>query len=263
MQTPAGGDLLVTNPPAILPCSLPQRDPDLPQRWGWGWASTSPAAGPPRDHHGTITGPQQQIGPVHPISAICLPRLGLAPWLSTSHWHGPSEPWASGQWPQNILAAGTAPCQEGEQAGDIGMGAACSTRVPEPCATARGCDTPRAPREKTPDTPGPPLNATAPNPAGSGEQPCHGRTQLVAISARRLATPSRALHSYKSSMVQPPGRESRRMGTPPRPAGDQPTSPPPAAATTGTRGLGTPAPGASAAPAPTRSVGCSDEKNLT
>lgn len=99
----------MTNPPAILPCSLPQWDLALPQCWGWGWASTSPAAGPPRDPHGTPTGPQQQTSLVHPISAICLPRLGLAPWLSTSHWHGPSKPWASGQWPQDILAAGAAP----------------------------------------------------------------------------------------------------------------------------------------------------------
>lgn len=81
MQTPAGGDLLVTNPPAILPCSLPQWDLALPQRWGWGWASTSPAAGPPRDHHRTPAADQPRA------SHLC--HLPAPPWPRSVAFHEP------------------------------------------------------------------------------------------------------------------------------------------------------------------------------
>lgn len=115
--------------------------------------------GPPWDHHGTLAADWPRA------SHLC--HLPAPPWPRSVALHEPLA-WPQQALGQRAVATGRFGSQEGEQARDIGMGAPCSTRVPEPCATARGCDTPRAPREKTLDTPGPPPNATAPNPAGSG-----------------------------------------------------------------------------------------------
>lgn len=111
--------------------------------------------GPPRD-------PSSRL-------ASCIPSLPSAcPALASLRGF----PRAAGMAPASPGPAGSGHRTFWQPGRGAGKGHRHGGSMQHTCARAlchsRGCDTPRAPREKTLDTPGPPPNATAPNPAGSG-----------------------------------------------------------------------------------------------
>lgn len=195
--------------------------------------------GPPWDHHGTPAADWPLA------SHLC--HLPAPPWPRSVAFHEPLA-WPQQALGQRAVATGHFGSQEGEQARDIGMGAPCSTRVPEPCATA-GAVTPRGLQGRRHSTRQGPHRmpqlqtqlARAPRAASSWPHAARCHFCTPARHAEPSSSQLQILHGTATGERKPADGDAAS------PCWRSAHVPPPAAATTGTRGPGTPAPGASAA----------------